>query len=356
MTHHRRIQTLLLGCAMGALTLYLLRSSLTGTNQTGQVKLGERESGVIEGTALLSRGVLLQRATPSPVVFSPSGKWCVGGGEQLMLWNTLTGSMTRLLLGKEPSGTGYSIIKSYFISENDLVVVTDHNVLHLDLQGRVHRRYFGTGTYRGLFSPSMLPDGNSIAVVMADPFRPYVNPDNSVVSIRRLDIETGALSPLRGDFTWGDDMQMEMRKQVTAVMIPASRVYLLDSGYHIMWSHHPPHDTVDWLPFFEGIALTKNGGVLFILDAQGDVTQIETSSLRERKLLTVPGFTSVALSPNERFLAFGSPHGELAVYNVKTCRLIKQAKFPFATNYLEFSPNGSKISIGGVAIIPFDIA
>lgn len=350
---------LLLAGAVGALSFYATRpTSRLAFKQHSTSTLSSQNKlfDSVSGNEWLNRGLMLPWAKPSYVTFSPSGKWCVGVGKRLLLWNTLKGGMPRVLMASEPSGTGFSTIKAYFVSENIIVVVTDHNVVEIDLYGRIRRRYFGKGTYRGIMSPSILPNRKSIALVMDEPNRPYLNPDVSKVAMRRLNLQTGRLSVWTGDFSWDEGMQMEIRKRFAAILIPTNRVFLLDVNNRIIWSRHNPHKVEDdGTPFFKGIAFTQNGESLIILAADGYVSQFDTKSLKETDLVNVYGFTAMALSPDGRFLVLGNSQGEIAVYNIKTRQLVRKVALSVPTDTLVFSPDGKRLAVGGVSIIPFDV-
>jgi len=262
-----------------------------------------------------------------------------------------------VLLGRQVSGTGFSKLKAYFIGENDLVVVTDHNVLRLDLSGRVRRRYFGRGTYRRIFSPAISPKNREVALVMDEPFRAYRNPDVSKKAMRRLDLQTGRLSIWKGDFTPFSRTQMEVRKSLVAISVPWQRIFVLDAQNVVKWSRHLPFGTSeeDRMASFKDFSLSKDGRHLFFLTAKSWVSQLNTQTLVETRLFPSADFTSTALSPDERFLLLGNSQGRLAIYNLKTRQLVRQVIFPFPTNQLIFSPNGKHLAIGGLAIVPFNV-
>ena len=346
---------------LGAIVMLSVRNDkhneapIAGATSVPQITARRKAVMTRAGAAWLQRGVVFQGAKPARLVFSPDGRLCARATDDLTLWDARTGKMIGTLLPAVRGRRGFPFLRPYFISNQALVVINGHNVLRMNLKGKISRRYFGRGTYRPISSPAQIPNQQQILLWMDDPFRPYSNPDKNRIQMRRLDLKSGKLLTWDGDFGRGNISKMEIRGSFIALLFPYTRVSLLNAYAATQWSRPVPMDADEdeRTEFFKSIALSPKGDFLFILTSEPKLTRLDTRTKRETKVLSSSDFSSVTISPDGRFLLLSNEQGRLAIYSLKTQRLIKEVIFPFPARNLVFSPDGKHVSVQGMAIVPF---
>lgn len=363
----------LLVCLLCGAAFYCLRPRKSATPQTPSVASSAllrspwKSQAVVAGQHWLARGVKLQGSVIAPareegdvVTFTPDGKGLVGsignptGRPLFYSWNARTGALTSTIgtALQTPSYRG-----GFFRSNGDFITVASHNVFRLNRQGRVVQAYFGKGTTRWLKCFDVLPGAREIVISMHSPFAQFNSPEvQKLPSLWRLNLDTGRYRQwFQPSSLMNTLVKMQWRNNVGCLFMDSYRIQLVDQRGVSKWSQKIMQEEPGGLGTLKNFYLSRDARDLWMLDSKSGVVLLDVNTKQQMRRFASSDFTKIMLSPDERFLLLSNAHGRLAIFNLRTSRMVRQVIFPFPTRNLAFSPDGKQLAVGGVVVVPFDV-